>query len=625
VEECTGPTIDAGEYMRPKHRRPVARFLTLALSCAALAAPAGAVAAWEEVIGGPSPINSLASRSGADPVMASVGGVPYVAWTEAEGAIGQIWVARLNAAGTAWERVGDSSPLNTNDARDAGSPSIAEVGGAPWVTWREADGMNNEIRVARLGLDGTWQQVGTGASPVNVSDLADASTPSLASVAGVAHVAWSELDGAIGKVHVARLSATGSTWDDLGGALNLSLINAATQPSLVEFLGVPYVAWTESDTNDELRVARWSGAAWVQTEVGTSPINHDTLQSAQRPALAPVAGALHLAWVENAANGDQVHVSRLNAAGTDWAPVVGGDSPVNRSSARDAKKVWLTAIGSAPYVSWIENDGANDEVRVSRLGATGTSWEEIAPGPSPLNAAPDRNALQVHVATVGGIPWLTWSEENAGAVGQIRVARLEPEFGPAGAVATVNGTVGATLFGSVKAYGLPYQAGFTVTGPGGGDTGLAPTSGDLALLQRDVSGLTPVTAYTYRPFATAGVAFPRVLGPVGSLTTLAAKPPASAPPVTTGALVASWVDRSFKTRAGTRIRLRYVSTRAGRATLELRRGTRLVRRFRATPRAGLNAFTFLAPTAGSYRLILTVTTPDAKTAKATTRLFVRKR
>jgi hypothetical protein len=89
--------------------------------------------------------------------------------------------------------------------------------------------------------------------------------------------------------------------------------------------------------------------------------------------------------------------------------------------------------------------------------------------------------------------------------------------------------------------------------------------------------------------------------------------------------VAAFVDRLLRARSGTRIRVRYVATRAAGATLELRRGSRLARRFRANARAGLNAFTILAPTAGTYRLVLIVAAPGAKVARATARFVVRRR
>jgi VCBS repeat protein/FG-GAP repeat protein len=73
-------------------------------------------------------------------------------------------------------------------------------------------------------------------------------------------------------------------------------------------------------------------------------------------------------------------------------------------------------------------------------------------------------------------------------------------------------------------------------------------------------------------------------------------------------LVAAFATDRVKARAGKRIRLRYVSTMAGVVTLELRRGTRVVRRIGETVSAGRNTLALRAPRKrGRYTLALTVT------------------
>ena len=38
-----------------------------------------------------------------------------------------------------------------------------------------------------------------------------------------------------------------------------------------------------------------------------------------------------------------------------------------------------------PYVAWSEYDGTNYEMRVSRLNAAGTAWEQVVGGAGPIN------------------------------------------------------------------------------------------------------------------------------------------------------------------------------------------------------------------------------------------------
>jgi hypothetical protein len=73
-------------------------------------------------------------------------------------------------------------------------------------------------------------------------------------------------------------------------------------------------------------------------------------------------------------------------------------------------------------------------------------------------------------------------------------------------------------------------------------------------------------------------------------------------------LAAAFASDRARVRAGNRLRVRFVSTLAGVATLELRRGKRVVRRISDTVTAGRNVLTLRAPRKrGRYTLTLTVT------------------
>jgi hypothetical protein len=123
---------------------------SLVALCAGLAlTPAAAEAGWHEPVGGPSPINSGDAFHG--PSTASIGGVPYVAWDESDGTNFEVRVARLNQAGTAWEQVvGGPSPINHDPDRAAFASSLTSIGGVPYVGWREFDGSASKIRISRL-------------------------------------------------------------------------------------------------------------------------------------------------------------------------------------------------------------------------------------------------------------------------------------------------------------------------------------------------------------------------------------------------------------------------------------------------------------------------------------------
>src|SRR4051812_11683177 len=158
-----------------------------------LAAPAAGHAAWRQPAGGPSPINQAEDQSAQEPSLTAIGGVPYVAWRENDVANSEIRVSRLNQAGTAWEQVvGGASPINQSNTQNAFNPQLPAIGGVPYVAWTEFDGVNTEIRVSRLNQAGTaWEQIVGGASPINQSNAQNAGEPSLTAIGGVPYVAWS--------------------------------------------------------------------------------------------------------------------------------------------------------------------------------------------------------------------------------------------------------------------------------------------------------------------------------------------------------------------------------------------------------------------------------------------------
>ena len=124
------------------------------------------------------------------PRIADVDGTLYVA-----GRVGRLRHRRprrrLGAAGTDWVEVGDKLVHSPTGA--AFRPSIASIGGVPWVAWLEADGGTSMVRVARLDDTGTgWIEVVGGANPINHDATKNSYDPSIADVGGVPYVAWAE-------------------------------------------------------------------------------------------------------------------------------------------------------------------------------------------------------------------------------------------------------------------------------------------------------------------------------------------------------------------------------------------------------------------------------------------------
>ena len=482
-----------------------------AICAATLVFVSAAVAAWNQPVGGSKPINRSSVGASLDTNLTRIGADLFVAWRETDEDNAEARVSRLNAAGTAWEEVvGGPSPINQTPTRNAFEPQLAGIAGIPHVVWAEFDGVNDELRVSRLNAAGTaWEEVVGGASPINQSPTQHASQTGIADVGGVPYVVWRESDGVNSEVRVSRLNAAGTAWEQVeGGAspINHASDMSADASTIATLSGVPYVAWSEFDgTNNEVRVSRMNGAGTAFDEVvgGASPINQSSTENASQPSLASVGGAPHVAWRESDGTNTEIRVSRLNAAETAWEPVAGGASPINQSSTLDASRPSLADFGGVPYVAWVESDGENDEVRVSRLNVAGTAWEQVVGGPSPINESSAQDADFVSLISVGGVPYVAWVEMD-GTNREARVSRLEPDF-LAGSETFTDTT--AALTADVRTYGVAYPVGFEFGAGSGFGSQAGPVTvrsgnDDSVPATQTISGLARFASYSWRPFGT---------------------------------------------------------------------------------------------------------------------------
>lgn len=610
---------------------------TLVATAAALLATASvAHGAWRQPVPTPSPLNVSPTLDGVDAAVASVAGVPHVAWRETDGTNMEVRVARLTPAG--WERIGavlnPASPVNQDSLGSATGVAIADVGGVPHVAWAEADGTNTEIRVARLTPDGSaWERVGAverPASPVNVSAERNAASPSIAAVGGVPYVAWAEADGVNTEIRVARLNAAGTGWEQVGAAerpgspLNRSASRGAGGPSLAVVAGVPHVAWTEDDgTNDEVRVARLNpaGTGWQpvgQTLRPGSPVNEVATRDARGASLVDLGGLPAVAWVEETLGaGSQVRVSRLSSGGLGWERLgraLRPGNPVNQSRARSATAPGLAVVAGRPWVAWAEEDGRNREVRVARLNSAGTGWEQPVGGGSPVNVSAGRDADAPSLAAVGEVPYVAWPERDS-QNREMRVARLEPEVLQLSAIASEETL---RFEARLRSFGLPYQVGFQLSGGGTArETRPGPLVGDPSLASAVATGLRSGVTYQWRTFAVMGANGLRAVGPAQVITTTA---------VRRLAVTVPGARRAFRARQAARTGIVYRLNLRARVTVVLSRNGRVVRRLVRRGEAGRNVVAFRAPLrTGTYRVAFSARASGDRVDRAAARLVVTPR
>ena len=440
---------------------------------AALAAPASAPANWNQSVA--APLNVDPTQNAFVSGFAVVGGAPYVSWYESNGTNDEIRVKQL--VGGAWASVGGS--LNFNTADDGRGPTLASIGGAPYVSWYESNGTNDEIRVAMFN-GSAWTAV--GASP-NADPTKDGSFPSITSVGGVPYVAWMESNGTVTQIRVKRYN--GSTWvEPAAGPLNVDATKNALYPRITSIGGVPYVTWEESNgVVNQIRVKLFNGSAWVEPKAG--PLNLEATQNAGEPAIASIGGVPYVAWDE--ANPNQIRVKRFD--GSNWVSVGGS---LNVNPGKDAFAPSIISIGGVPYVAW--NDG---DVRLNFVKRfDGSNWVLVG---GALNVDQTKDAEIPFMISIGGVPYVAW-DENTATARQARVKRLEPDF--LSEAATPSPT-GATLSAQINDFGVPLPIGFELgTTPSFGvQTPLETSPGvGISTLTQTVSGLMPSTLYDWRAF-----------------------------------------------------------------------------------------------------------------------------
>ena len=168
-----------------------------------------------------------------------------------------------------WEALGGSlNAVNAPESLDY-TQEMASVGGTPWVAWVEPAGPPPDpTRLRVASWNGTsWVQRG---SDLNVDPALSALMPSIANVGGVPYVAWvQQVSGGADPqdLRVARWNAATSAWDLVGGPLEFGGPDAFGNLPMIRDIGgeahVLFVNVGSIPGPGTLEVKRWNGTAWV--------------------------------------------------------------------------------------------------------------------------------------------------------------------------------------------------------------------------------------------------------------------------------------------------------------------------------------------------------------------------
>jgi hypothetical protein len=215
--------------------------------------------AWHEVVGGARPINPAPSpgyeqyNSGSEPQIAFFQGVPYVAFLHHGPAAPQTFVSRLKADGSAWEPV----PLPGHDS--GGNVRLATAGDHLFLGWAHAAMGSPELR--RLNTAGNGWDV----LPYPPGEDLGGSFGDIAEVDGALEAVYGaylqDPDPRI-ETRVARLGADGS-FQQVGPALASGPQAPEPPPSLAADGATPYVATIVGPSSAHyVGVQRYAGGSW---------------------------------------------------------------------------------------------------------------------------------------------------------------------------------------------------------------------------------------------------------------------------------------------------------------------------------------------------------------------------
>jgi len=250
-------------------------------------------------------LNLDPTQGAANPALSANGPAPYLAWSEYDPQrVYQLYVKQRSADG--WHLDGIGS-LNISPMRDAIRPALALQGSVPYLAWTELSDMNFFQVYVKRWNGSNWEELGQS---LNMDPENHALNPSIAVLGGTPFVAWTETDGrGVFQLHVKHWDQNG--WIVDGKNLNIDSGRHAMSPSLIQSGSTVYLAWTEYDANgiSQVHVKHRAGDRW---ESDDQQLNTAPPAASSAPSLASGNGKIYIAWKEIYPNGlAQITVKHL--------------------------------------------------------------------------------------------------------------------------------------------------------------------------------------------------------------------------------------------------------------------------------------------------------------------------
>ncbi|MRG90666.1 hypothetical protein [Polyangium spumosum] len=317
----------------------------------------------------------VSQEDGLTPAILWANGSYLIAWQTRTGGTEEVRVARIGTDGS----VSPAHVVATLAGTQA-LPSLHATSSGPMVTWQDTGLSGLVIQARTLSADGTP----TGATiQLGTSDATEA-RPKAAPLSSGLAVTWMETPGA-------RLGLVSG-----GGMGSMTSLPGARFPALASRGSELAVAWS---TGAELSVARTTGmpggsiaGAIVRTGAG----------EARLPSVAiDGSGATLVAWEDTRAAEERIYLSRVNAGGTKEGEV--------RVEDTDGSANWpvVTVMGERTAVTYYQFQGGPSSIYMAVFGPGLTRDRGIL-------RVSGKNARFPAVAFTGSELGVAWSEKDAG-------------------------------------------------------------------------------------------------------------------------------------------------------------------------------------------------------------------
>lgn len=264
---------------------------------------------------------------------------------------------------------------------------------------------------------------GNGSDGLNADVTQNAQNASLATFNNQLYVAWTETNGgkdAYGKpTSVIRVKKyDGTSWsfvDD--GNISYDTTKVSDSPKLIEYKGNLYAIWSETSSMWQIRAKKYDGKAWTPIDGGTG-INKNKYANGKAPYVIVYNDELYAIWYETNGGGI-LQISKYD--GSSWKDVNGVDSAkgLNYVPGNTAQNPTAAVCNNKLYISWQENNAAYvPQIRVKSFD--GTTWKvEDGNGANGLNIDSTKYAQNSQLITYNNELYAIWQEN------QIRVKKLD--------------------------------------------------------------------------------------------------------------------------------------------------------------------------------------------------------